>query len=60
MSGESSPFIGRVRNKKRVTWGLSQLNPQATAFPFLNWIYPETFGYAFWIGSDRNNFICYA
>ena len=26
-NGASSPFIGRVCNKKRVTWGLSLLNP---------------------------------
>jgi len=42
MSGAGSPFIGRVRNKKGVTWGLSRLNPQATVYLFLNWIYPKT------------------
>jgi len=50
MSGASSPFIGRVRNKEGVTWGSIQLDPQVTAFSFLN-------GYAFWIGSVRNKLI---
>jgi len=57
MSGASSPFIGRVRNKKGVTWGSICSDPQVTAFLFLS-------GYQirvlFWIGSHRNNFICYA
>jgi len=35
MSGTSPPFIGRVRNKKGVTWGSSRLDPQVTAFRFL-------------------------
>jgi len=32
MSGGSSPFTGRVHNKKRVTWGLTRLNPQVNAY----------------------------
>jgi len=57
MSGTSSPFIGRVRNKKGVTWGSIRSDPQVTMFLFLS-------GYRirvlFWIGSRRNSFICYA
>jgi len=41
MSGEGSSFIGRVRNKKGVTWGSIRFDPQVTAFFVL-------IGYAFW------------
>jgi len=36
MSGASSLFIGRVRNKKGVTWGSIRSDPQVTAFSFLS------------------------
>ncbi len=35
MSGASSPFIGRARNKNGETWGSIRSDPQVTAFCFV-------------------------